>query len=295
VFGNSAVNGQLATQLTDTLGSSAAETIQNLIAHTYQSDRTGIGVIVGVIVLILAASSLFGQLRSSFNQIFQVESDPQAKLHGLIWPRLKGLLLLAVVSLFTVVSIAASALLAAIIRQAQTQLGAPHWLLEAINFGASAVVVGLLLGLLYRGVPDVIVPRRVALCAGLIVGLLFSIGKTVLGLVIGGNATASAYGAAASLIVLLLWVYYFAQILFIGAEWIKIYADRRGFSLLPKRYHVKQKTLDTNLETCRTGPVHGEIEAFPISACLQTEVILGHIGASLKLIISVITIYTVAI
>lgn len=102
----------------------------------------------------------------------------------------------------------------------------------------------VILYLIYRVLPDVYVPRRLALKTAAAVSLLFLVGKIILGFVIGRNGTAGAYGAAASLVVLLLWFYYTAQILILGAEGVKVYTDNHKIDLPPKRFTIKLKELD---------------------------------------------------
>ena len=242
LFGQDAVNGQLAKQLTSQLGSGVANTIQDVVARTYQLGHGSIGLIVGVVVLILTASGLFGQLRGSFDQIFRVVHDPKApRWHGIVWPRVKGVVLLAIISAFIIATTAVSAFLTSAVYDVGQKYVIVRWLLELVNFVASTAVIGLLMGIIYRTVPDVVVPRRLALRNGFIVAALFSVGKTILGIIIGNSKTASAYGAAASFIALLLWVFYFGQLIFIGAENIKLAARRRGLTLRTRRYYIRQR------------------------------------------------------
>jgi uncharacterized BrkB/YihY/UPF0761 family membrane protein len=102
--------------------------------------------------------------------------------------------------------------------------------------------------LIYKVLPDVYIPKKVVLGAAFFVGMLFIAGKVILGIIIGRNATASAYGAAASLIVLLLWFYYTAQILLLGAEGIKVYGDNHALIYKAKRYTLKRRSINIDLE-----------------------------------------------
>ncbi|MDB5166408.1 MAG: ribonuclease [Candidatus Saccharibacteria bacterium] len=247
VLGDKAMNGQLVSQLSSILGPEAADTIQNVVAKTHQTGKGAIGLTIGIVSLLLGASGLFGQLQNSFDQIFKVQADPKAKFFNIVWPKIKGIILLCLTSLLVVVSVVMSALVSAAGQTLTDKFGLPHITLLALNFTVSSLMIGLLLGLLYRVVPNVVVPRRLALVTGLAVGVLFGIGKSVLGFVIGHNSTASAYGAAAALIVLLLWVFYFGQIVFLGAEALKIYGESHGVVFEPKKRAVKQKIIRTTL------------------------------------------------
>ena len=242
IFGPEAVNGQLAQRLTDQFGTSVAQTIQDVVANTYKANYSAIGIAIGAFILILTASGLFSHLRGSLNQIFGVVGDPKApRLHGFFWPRIKGIVLLGLASIFVVGTTAGSVVITSIMNSATANHGSLHWLLESINFIASVLIIGLLVGLIYISVPDLKIPRKLALASGLIVALLFGIGKTALGILIGDSKTVSAYGAAASFIALLLWVFYFGQLLFAGAVGIKLYTRHRNIELKTNRYHLRQR------------------------------------------------------
>lgn len=242
IFGPDAVNGQLAQNLTDQFGSSVANTIQQVVANTYQAHYSTIGLIIGAFVLILTASGIFGHLRNSLNQIFSIVSDPKAsRLHGLIWPRVKGIVLLGLGSVFVIGTTAASAIITSVMNNATSDYGSLHWLIESANFIGSTVIIGIIIGLIYLTVPDLKLPKKLVFSAGVIVALPFSIGKTILGIIIGNSQTVSAYGAAASFIALLLWVFYFGILLFSGAVIIKIYAKRKNIVLRANRYHMRRR------------------------------------------------------
>jgi len=258
VLGPDAVNGQLASQLGSTFGPETAETIQSVVANTYQSNNGILGIVIGIVSLLLGATGLFGQLQNSFDQIFKVQPDPKEKLFNIVWPKIKGVLLLGIVSVLVVASVVVSTVISAIGQEAEQSLGLPPFVLQIINFAVSAIIVGFLIGLLYKIIPNVVVPIKLAVTTGLVIGVLFSIGKALLGYIIGNNGTASAYGAAASLIALLLWVFYFGQIVFMGAEGMKIYGERHRVLFEPKKRAVKQKVFRTTV----ANPYAKFVEAF---------------------------------
>jgi membrane protein len=121
--------------------------------------------------------------------------------------------------------------------------GLPPAGLEIVNNLVSLAVFALIIYLLYRVVPDVQIPRKIVLVTSLMVALLFLAGKVVLAVVIGHNGTASAYGAAASLVTLMLWAYYSAQIMFLGAEGMKVYAYKQALVYRPKKHSLKRETI----------------------------------------------------
>lgn len=243
VYGPRAASGQLFGQLTDVVGSETARTIQDVVAHTYHSGANLAALISGIIGLLLAAAALTTQLQNSFNVIFSIVPDPDAGLKRTVYVKLKNLLLVLVGAVVVMASLIASTLASGLGRKAQDSLGLPAFTLEIINDLISVTVLIWILYLAYRVLPDLVIPRRVALAASAAVTLLFVAGKIVLAYVIGRNGTAGAYGAAASLITLLLWVYYSGQILFLGAESIKLHAYNTGVSYDPKRFNLKRETV----------------------------------------------------
>jgi membrane protein len=243
-FGAKAVSGELFNQLQSLVGSNAAKTIQDAIAHTHNSHHGGLAFVIGVAGTLLAAAALTGQLQFGFDSIFAVVPDSKAGFKQLVYTKFKNAVTLVLGSLVVTVSVLASALISGLGRHLQDKWGTPPLTLQLINIGVSLAVFVLILYLIYKVLPDVILPRKVVFWASMIIGLLFLVGKIILGVVIGHNGTASAYGTAASLITLLLWFYYTGQILFMGAEGIKVYLNRRGHIYKSKRYALRQKTLN---------------------------------------------------
>lgn len=237
IYGQRAASGQLFNQLSGTVGPDTARTLQNLVAHTSHTGSGVIALIFGVVGLLLGAGGLTAQLQNSFDHILRAVPDPKAGIKFTIYTKLKNI---------SVVMIAAAVVMASLVLSAViTGLGKGAGL-ELLNNAVSWVVFIAILYIVYRVLPDVRVPRGLALKTSVIVSLLFLIGKFILGIIIGRNGTASAYGAAASLVVLLLWFYYTAQILLLGAEGIKVRAESAKLDLPPKRFAIKLKELDVH-------------------------------------------------
>jgi membrane protein len=164
--------------------------------------------IVGLAGVLLGAAAMTNQLQNSFDQIFGVVPDPKAGIKRTIYVKGKNILLVMAGGVIITASVIVSTLAAGLGHKAQDSLGLPAVSLELFNDLVSALIFIGLLYLIYRVLPDVAIPRKAALAAASVVALLFLVGKIALAFIIGRNGTASAYGAAASLVTLMLWVYY---------------------------------------------------------------------------------------
>jgi membrane protein len=243
-FGLQAAEGKLYAELSGTLGPEAAKTIQQVVAHTYRSRDNLLALTVGIIGIILGAAGIANQLQGSFNKIFSVVPDPKAGIKRTVYAQLKNILLVVAGTLSITLLIVATTVVTALGNAAWVHFGTKGPWLEISNALVSWVLFTLIVYALYRTLPDLVIPRRVALVAALSISTLFLAGKYVLGIIIGKNTAVSAYGAAASFVTLLLWAYYSGQLLYIGAEGIKVYAVRRGYTYDTKRFNVRRTSLN---------------------------------------------------
>lgn len=250
IYGQRAAQGQLFGQLNGAVGPDTAKTLQNLVAHTSSTGKGVAGLVVGAVGLLLGAGSITAQLQNSFDIILRAKADPKAGIKFTVYTKLKNIGIVMLGAFVALASVVLSAVLAGLGRGI---------LLELLNALVSFVIFIIVLYLVYRFLPDVVIPRGLALKTAAAIGLMFLIGKVILGFIIGRNGTAGAYGAAASVIVLLLWFYYTAQILLLGAEGIKVYSETHEILLPAKRYTVKNKSLDVNAKKDLRGRV---LEAF---------------------------------
>lgn len=248
VLGAKAASGQLFDSLAGVVGADTARTLQDLVAALHKSSNGVFALVIGLIGTLLGAAAISTQLQNSFDTIFRVVPDPAGGIKRTLYIKLKNVLLVLLGSLAVAASAAASTILTNISGRVADTLNMPTVVLEPVNSIVSLLVFTVLLYGVYRLIPNAQIPRRNALAAGLVIAVLFLIGKYVLALVIGNNGTASAYGAAASLITLLLWVYYSSQIMFIGAEGLKVYAYHRSQEYMPKRFALKRETIDLDGE-----------------------------------------------
>jgi membrane protein len=238
VMNPSDVRGGVEGQLQALMGPSAGEQIRTIIQQAEQKPHNGlIPTILGIVGLLLGATGAFGQLQKALNRAWNVEPDPnQGGLKNFLTKRLFSLGMILVVAFFLLVSLVISAALTGMGDRLgdflPSGLSAP--LLEVLNMVISLAVITLLFGALFKVMPDAKISWRSVWVGAAVTALLFVIGKFLIGFYLGQSNPGQAYGAAGSLAVLLLWVYYSALILLFGAEFTETWADRRGQGIEPE-------------------------------------------------------------
>lgn len=235
VLGREAASGALEQQLSQFVGPQGAQTIQQIMANTDRAGANIIATVVGLIILLVGASGLFSHLQDMLNTIWEVKPAPQAGIKNKLRSRLSSFLMVLGVGLLLLATIVLSAALSFITGYLGDRIPGSAALWQWVNLGVSFIVLTLLFALIFKVLPDVKIGWRYVWLGALITALLFTIGKFLLGLYLGRSSMGSAYGAAGSLIVLLVWIYYSAQILFFGAEFTQVYAQRRHAPISPKR------------------------------------------------------------
>jgi membrane protein len=224
IFGPEAVRGEIVGQIDQLVGREGALAVQGLL-ESANKDRSGtFAVIIGTVTLILAATGAFLELQHALNVIFRVKTDPhKSGLTRLLITRLRSFGMVVSIGFVLLVSLAISAALAAVSGHLD-RIGAPQ-ILQVLNIVVSLGIITLLFALVYRFLPDVRLEWREIWIGAFVTALLFTIGKFLIGLYLGRSTAASSYGAAGSVVVLLLWVYYTAQIVLFGAELTRVYAE----------------------------------------------------------------------
>lgn len=225
-FGRDAAQDAISGQFSALMGKQAADVLQSVIASASTKSSSIVATIVGIAMLMAAASGVFGEMQAALNTIWKTRSRETA-LSRLIRARVTSLGLVAALGFLLVVSLVVSAGLTAFANHLD-RLPVGTWILSGVNFAVSWLLFALLFGAIYKVLPDRTLQWKDVIVGALMTSLLFNIGKALIGWYIGSSAVASSYGAAGGLIVLLLWVYYSAQIFLFGAEFTKIYANTHG-------------------------------------------------------------------
>lgn len=226
VFGRDAAQDAISGQFSALMGKQAADVLQSVIASASTKSSGIVATIVGIAMLMATASGVFGEMQAALNTIWKTRSR-ETTLSRLIRARVTSLGLVAALGFLLVVSLVVSAGLTAFANYLD-RLPVGALILSGVNFTVSWLLFALLFGAIYKVLPDRTLHWKDVIVGALMTSLLFNIGKALIGWYIGSSAVASSYGAAGGLIVLLLWVYYSAQIFLFGAEFTKIYANTRG-------------------------------------------------------------------
>jgi len=231
VFGREAAQGQLLGQIEGLVGEQGGKAIQAMVASANQSGSGVLGSVLGIIMLLFGAAGLFGQLQDALNTIWEVQPKPGRGVLGFLQDRFLSFSMVLGTAFLLLISLVVSAVLAAL----GTLLGGWQTSVvgQIINQTLSLAVIALLFAMIYRFLPDAKIAWRDVWLGAFITAVLFTVGKFLIGLYLGHTSTASAYGAAGSLAVLLIWLYYSAQIFLFGAEFTKVYANRYGSRIVP--------------------------------------------------------------
>jgi len=230
------VEQELLSQMVALIGPRGAEAIQTVLVNARKSGELWSANILGIAFLIFGATAVFVQLQNALNRIWGVQPAPEKVWLSFLATRLLSFGMALTVGFLLLVSLIASAFLSALNNTVAVQLPMEVTLLRILEAVSSFVVITVLFALLFRFVPDVVVAWRELTVGALITALLFTIGKELIGYYLGRAAIASVYGAAGSLVVLLIWIYYTANVFFFGAEVAQAYARRFGTPIRPGRF-----------------------------------------------------------
>jgi len=234
IFGKSAAEGELVTRLEEFMGPQIAQTIERLVINISRPESGIIATLIGTATLFWGASNLFAQLKLALNMVWNVSPPPDHGIGGFIQDRLLSVGMVLGAGLILILLLVISTVLTAINQWLNNILNTPDGLWSLIDISISFGIVMLLFAGIYKFLPDVkIVWSDVWIGAG-ITAVLFTIGKSLIGLYLGNSGVASAYGFAGSLVVLLLWINYSWQILFFGAEFTQIWANKYGSRIVAK-------------------------------------------------------------
>jgi membrane protein len=235
-FGRELARTQLVQQIEAFVGAEGARMIRSTIENTSRPSSGIIATLIGLTTLLFGATVVFSELQDALNTIWKAAPNPRRGLIlGFIRDRLLAFIMVLALGFLLLLSILANSVLTAIMQLFGGILPSPVNWLRTANFIFSFGIVTLLFAMIYKVLPNLDIAWGDVLVGALATAVLFMAGKFMIELYLGYSSIASVYGAAGSLVILLMWVYYSAQILYVGAEFTKVYAQRRGRRIGPRQ------------------------------------------------------------
>ena len=225
IFGKSSAQGALVNEARQWIGDRGAETVQSLLKSAQKPASGIVSSIIAFITLLFGASGVFTELQEALNTIWEAPAQTASGFMGMVKQRVFSFGMVLSVGFLLLVSLVLSAGLAFVGHSFGQLVPLPPAVLQTINFLVSFAVISVLFALMFKYVPNTKVAWRNALAGAVGTALLFTIGKLLLGLYLGKASVGSTYGAAGSLVAVIVWIYYSAQIFFFGAEFTYIYSE----------------------------------------------------------------------
>jgi membrane protein len=246
VYGRDVVEGRLYEQLSDLIGGDAALQIQNILSNAQHTHATTLGAVIGFVILFIGATGVFTEIQGSINFIWSVRAKPKKSWLRYLLNRLLSFSLVVGLGFVLLVSLIINALLNLLSETLTKKF--PHFPVGLFNLTNSLIiltVITCLFAVIYKVLPDAIISWKDAWIGSIFTAMLFLLGKFLIGYYLGKSNLGVTYGAAASVVILLAWVYYSSVILYFGAEFTKIYALHSGEGIKPKQtavFIIKRET-----------------------------------------------------
>lgn len=250
IFGQEAAQDRIASQIQNVVGYQGGQAIQAMLQHADKPSAGIVAAVVGFFMLLFGASGVFGELRDSLNLVWGVKFSGGSGLMGMIKYRFASFAMVLGIGFLLLVSLVLSAAIAAAGKLFSGYLPASEAVLHLGNIVFTFVAVTVLFALLFKVVPDIRIEWQDVWIGAAVTSILFSVGKFLIGLYLGKASVGSAYGAAGSLVIFMVWVYYSAQIFFMGAQFTHVFAERHGSRAQARTAHSAH---DTEMEAKQLG------------------------------------------
>jgi membrane protein len=232
-FGHATAQHEIMAQARDLVGDQGAAVLETMLANARKPGEGLMASALSVVALVFGAIGVFNELETDLNRIWKVPNVTHAGIWGLVRGRLLSFGMIIAIGFLLLISLVVSAALAAWGNYWSGLFAGVEIILQTANFAVSFAVITVLFAIIYKFLPQTHIEWRDVWIGAAVTALLFTIGKLLLGLYLGKSTVASAYGAAGSLVIVLLWVYYSAQIFLLGAEFTKAYAGSHGSQRKP--------------------------------------------------------------
>lgn len=260
-LGESAIEGKVFNELKGLLGANAAAQIQDIIKNIQLSGGGNFALAISIVTLVVGATTVFIEIQDSLNMIWELKAKPKRGWVAFLKNRLVSSSLIISLGFLLVVSLLVNAVIQALMDKLARHFSAlTEILLVGINIAVTFIVITVLFGIIFKFLPDAKIKWKHVRAGAMFTAVLFMIGRYLIGLYIQFSATESTYGAAGSLIIILLWIYYSAVILYIGAEFTQVYTEAYGGTIEPAEYAVHIKREEVMQEVSVLPKRHKDLE-----------------------------------
>ncbi len=257
-YGEDAIKGKLFSELNELIGRNAARQVQEIIKNLELSGKSSMALIISIVTLIIGATTVFGDIQNSINKIWHVRAKPKKGWLKLIMDRLLSSSLVIGLGFLLVVTLVINGIIIAFTDNLLRYFPdmAVH-VLDIINFMLTFGIIFLLFSVIFKVLPDVNIQWKPVKAGALFTSVLFVIGRLGIGFYLANSNTATTYGAAGSIVLILLWVYYTAAILYFGAIFTREYATFKNYPIEPSEYavHVEVKEIERNVKEIPPAPL----------------------------------------
>ena len=259
-LGREMAEGQVYAQLEGFLGRESAISLQQLIKNAYLDGKSTIALIIGIITLLIGATTVFGDIQDSINTIWGLKPKPKRGWVKLLQNRFLSFSVIISLGFVLLVSLAVTSVLDAFSNRLQARFAEVSVIVfYIVNQIVTLAVISLIFGVIFKVLPDAIIKWRDVVAGAIVTAVLFMIGKFAISIYIGKSNVGSTYGATGSLVVVLLWTYYSSIILYFGAEFTKAYAVAFGSEIYPSHYAVTTKEIEVEMDGKSIQDNHPEI------------------------------------
>lgn len=258
-YGGDAIQNKLFGELNGLLGTSAAAQVQEIVKNITFSGKTNFALVASIITLVVGATSVFIEIQDSLNMIWKLKAKPKKGWVAFLKNRLLSSSLIISLGFLMIVTLLVNGAIEALMDVLRRQFSSiAEILMYVINLIITFVVITILFGIIFKFLPDAKIKWKHVRTGAIFTAILFMAGRYLIGLYIRQTATESTYGAAGAVVVLLVWIYYSAVILYIGAEFTQVYAEAFGGSIEPAEYAVHVQQTEVEKEVSKLPPQHRE-------------------------------------
>ncbi len=260
-YGEEAIKGKVFTELNGLVGPTAARQIQEVIKNLELSGKSNMALIISIVTLIIGATTVFGDIQNSINKIWHVRAKPKKGWLKIVMDRLLSSSLVIGLGFLLVVTLVVNGIILALTdRLLRYFPDMTVFVMDGINFLVTFGIIFLLFAVIFKVLPDVNIKWKTVRAGALFTAVLFIFGRLLIGLYLQNSDTETTYGAAGSIVLILLWVYYTAAILYFGAVFTREYATYKGVSIEPSEFavHVEVKEIERNVDEIPPAPLTEE-------------------------------------